>query len=78
MTNLALFPSRFAYACNLRKMSPSQVAERAGLPVSAGCDLDYTALHLPLYRLCTIADVLDVSLDWLLGRQPIVEYGQAV
>ncbi|ADP72803.1 hypothetical protein Rvan_3638 [Rhodomicrobium vannielii ATCC 17100] len=51
-------------------MPPEEVAERAGLPAEAGQDLAVTAIHLPLYRLCYVADVLDVSLDWLLGREP--------
>jgi len=51
-------------------MSPREVAQRAGLPEDAGRDLHVTAIHLPLYRLCYVADALDVSLDWLLGRGP--------
>lgn len=51
-------------------MSPREVAERSGLPGDAGFDLHETAIHLPLYRLCYVADALDVSLDWLLGRVP--------
>ncbi len=68
MTDLSLFPSRFVYACKAKKLSPQEVAERAGLPPEAGRDLADTAIHLPLYRLCYVADALDVSLDWLLGR----------
>ena len=49
-------------------MSPREVAVRAGLPGDAGQDLHVTAIHLPLYRLCYVADALNVSLDWLLGR----------
>ena len=51
-------------------MSPREVALRAGLPGDAGPELHATAIHLPLYRLCYVADALDVSLDWLLGRVP--------
>ena len=59
-------------------MSPREVAERAGLPSDAGRDLHVTAIHLPLYRLCYVADALDVSLDWLLGRVPETpRYAQA-
>ncbi|MBT3070393.1 hypothetical protein KKP04_05875 [Rhodomicrobium sp. Az07] len=54
-------------------MPPEEVAERAGLPAEAGQDLAVTAIHLPLYRLCYVADVLDVSLDWLLGREPAAQ-----
>ena len=68
MSDLSLFPSRFDYACRAKRMSPREVAERAGLPGDAGRDLHVTAIHLPLYRLCFVADALDVSLDWLLGR----------
>ncbi len=70
MTDLSVFPSRFVEACRARSLSPQQVAERAGLPSDAGRDLAITAIHLPLYRLCYVADALDVSLDWLLGRDP--------
>jgi transcriptional regulator with XRE-family HTH domain len=70
MTDLSLFPSRFVYACKAKRVSPREVAERAGLPADAGRDLAETAIHLPLYRLCYVADALDVSLDWLLGRGP--------
>jgi hypothetical protein len=68
MTDISQFPHRFVDACKARKLSPQQVAERAGLPADAGRDLATTAVHLPLYRLCYVADALDVSLDWLLGR----------
>lgn len=68
MTDISQFPHRFVDACRARSLSPQQVAERAGLPADAGRDLADTAIHLPLYRLCYVADALDVSLDWLLGR----------
>ncbi len=68
MTDLSVFPSRFVHACKAKRLSPQEVAERAGLPAEAGRDLAVTAIHLPLYRLCYVADALDVSLDWLLGR----------
>jgi len=70
MTDISQFPHRFVDACRARSLSPQQVAERAGLPAEAGRDLAITAIHLPLYRLCYVADALDVSLDWLLGREP--------
>ncbi|MGO8953399.1 MAG: hypothetical protein ACLPWS_02505 [Rhodomicrobium sp.] len=70
MTDISQFPHRFVDACRARSLSPQQVAERAGLPADAGRDLAITAIHLPLYRLCYVADALDVSLDWLLGREP--------
>jgi transcriptional regulator with XRE-family HTH domain len=70
MTDISQFPHRFVDACKARRLSPQQVAERAGLPADAGRDLATTAVHLPLYRLCYVADALDVSLDWLLGREP--------
>jgi hypothetical protein len=70
MTDISQFPDRFVDACRARSLSPQQVAERAGLPAEAGRDLAMTAIHLPLYRLCYIADALNVSLDWLLAREP--------
>jgi len=62
MTDISQFPNRFVDACRARSLSPQQVAERAGLPPDAGRDLAVTAIHLPLYRLCYVADALDVSL----------------
>jgi hypothetical protein len=73
MTDISQFSHRFVDACKARRLSPQQVAERAGLPADAGRDLAVTAIHLPLYRLCYVADALDVSLDWLLGREPITQ-----
>jgi transcriptional regulator with XRE-family HTH domain len=73
MTDISQFPHRFVDACRARSLSPEQVAERAGLPAHAGRDLAETAIHLPLYRLCYVADALDVSLDWLLAREPAVQ-----
>lgn len=72
MTDISQFPNRFTDACRARSLSPQQVAERAGLPADAGRDLAMTAVHLPLYRLCYVADALNVSLDWLLAREPAV------
>jgi transcriptional regulator with XRE-family HTH domain len=76
MTDISQFPHRFVDACKARKLSPEQVAERAGLPANAGRDLATTAVYLPLYRLCYVADALDVSLDWLLGREPASQGGK--
>jgi transcriptional regulator with XRE-family HTH domain len=73
MTDISQFPHRFVDACKARRLSPQQVAERAGLPADAGRDLAMTAVYLPLYRLCYVADALDVSLDWLLGREPAAQ-----
>jgi len=37
-------------------------------------DLQFTGLRaLDLYRVCQIADHLDVSVDWLLGRSDVME-----
>jgi hypothetical protein len=37
-------------------------------------DLDYSGLKaLDIYRLAQIADRLDVSVDWLLGRSNVME-----
>jgi len=77
MTDISQFPHRFVDACRARSLSPQQVAERAGLPADAGRDLAVTAIHLPLYRLCYVADALDVSLDWLLAREPAAAQARA-
>jgi hypothetical protein len=61
-------------ACRARNTTETKVCSRIGLSAKR-------ALHLALagpraidvYRLCQIADVLDVSLDWLTGRSNVMD-----
>ena len=49
-------------ACRVRKMNHDRLC-------SAAVDLHFAGLKaLDVYRLAEIADRLDVSVDWLLGR----------
>ena len=69
-TNFSLFRDRFAEACRVRDMKPDAVYRSIGLGGRRALDLQSVGVlrALDLYRVCQIADRLDVSLDWLLGR----------
>ena len=72
--DFSLFRERLAEACRARNMTETKVCFRIGLGAKR-------ALHLALagpraievYRLCQIADALDISLDWLTGRSNVME-----
>jgi transcriptional regulator with XRE-family HTH domain len=72
-TDFSLFRERLAEACQAADLTETKVCQRIGLGAKH-------ALHLALagpraidvYRLCQIADVLDVSLDWLTGRSNVM------
>jgi hypothetical protein len=66
-SNLAVFPEHLARACRLRKVTQDPSC-------AAAVDLHLAGLRaLDIYRLAQIADKLDVSVDWLLGRSDIME-----
>ncbi|MGA7327572.1 MAG: hypothetical protein WBX25_24540 [Rhodomicrobium sp.] len=68
-TDFSLFRERLAEACRLRNMTHSALCKGIGLAPRKALDLEYTPLNsLDLYRVTQIADKLDVSIDWLLGR----------
>jgi len=74
-TNFAVFRERFAEACRVRGMKPDAVYRSIGLGARRALDLQSVGVlrALDLYRLCQIADRLDVSVDWLLGRSSVME-----
>jgi hypothetical protein len=69
-TDFSLFRDRFAEACRVRGMKPEAVYRSVGIGGRRALDLQSVGVlrALDLYRVCQIADRLDVSLDWLLGR----------
>ena len=70
-SNLAVFPEHLARACRLRKVSHDPLC-------AAAVDLHLAGLRaLDVYRLAQIADKLDVSVDWLLGRSDKMELREA-
>jgi hypothetical protein len=58
-------------ACATKRMKPYAVA--SGLAGDAPSIFTSRAQGLDLYRVCQIADVLDVSLDWLTGRSNVMD-----
>jgi hypothetical protein len=73
-TDFSVFRNRFAEACRVRDMKPEAVYRSIGLGGRRTLDFQSIGLRaLDLYRVCQIADRLDVSLDWLLGRSDVME-----
>jgi hypothetical protein len=77
-TDFSLFRDRFAKACRIRDMKPEAVYRSVGIGGRRALDLQSVGVlrALDLYRVCQIADRLDVSLDWLLGRSDVMELPQ--
>ena len=66
-SNFSLFREHLTRAYRLRNVSYDPVC-------SAAVDLHFAGLRaLDVYRLAKIADELDVSVDWLLGRSERME-----
>ncbi len=73
-TKFSLFRERLADACRMRNMTESKVF--AGIGLSGRRAINPSVFGpgaLDLYSVCQIADVLDVSLDWLMGRSNVME-----
>jgi hypothetical protein len=74
LTNFSLFRDRFAEACRVRGMTQEAVCRRIGMGGRSTLEFHSIGLRaLDLYRVCQIADRLDVSVDWLLGRSDVME-----
>ena len=74
-TNFAVFRERFAEACRVRGVKPDAVYRSIGLGARRTLDMQTVGVlrALDLHRLCQIADRLNVSVDWLLGRSSVME-----
>ena len=73
-TDFSLFRARFAEACLFRGVKPDAVYRSIGMGGRRALDAEFAGLRaLDLHRVCQIADRLDVSLDWLLGRSDVME-----
>jgi hypothetical protein len=71
-TDFDLFRNRLTEACRVRGVMHDAVASE--LVAAAFLDLQFAGLRtLDLYRVCQIADRLDVSVDWLVGRSDVME-----
>lgn len=66
-SNLCVLHDHLLKACRLRKKTHDHLC-------AAAVDLHFAGLKaLDIYRLAQIADKLDVSVDWLLGRSDVME-----
>src|SRR5208337_248527 len=73
-TDFSLFRERLAEACRVRGITQDAVCRSIGMGGRRTVDLDFAGLRaLDIYRLTQIADRLDVSVDWLLGRTDAME-----
>ena len=73
-TNFSFFRDRLAEACRVRGMTHDALYRSIGMGGRRALDLQFAGLRaLDLYRICQIADRLNVSVDWLLGRSDVME-----
>ncbi len=73
-TDFSVFRERLAEACRVRSMTHSALCRGIGLSPRKAVEIEYYPLKtLDLYRLSQIADKLDVSIDWLLGRTNVMD-----
>jgi len=67
--DFSVFSERLAEACRLRGTTETKVCSSIGLGAKRAFHLALAGPHaIDVWRLCQIADALDVSLDWLTGR----------
>jgi hypothetical protein len=77
-SDFSLFRERLAHACRARNMTNDQLLASIGLGGRRRLDLASSGLKaLDIYRLAQIADRLDVSVDWLLGRSDVMDIHQS-
>ena len=76
--DFSVFRERLAEACHVRSTTPSRVAKVIGMSPRRIIDLEYSGTRaLDIDRLGQIADHLDVSIDWLLGRSDVMDVAKA-
>jgi transcriptional regulator with XRE-family HTH domain len=73
-TDFSVFRERLAEACRARNLTHDRLCASIGIGGRRALDLNVSGLKaIDLYRVCQIADKLDVSLDWLLGRSDAMD-----
>jgi transcriptional regulator with XRE-family HTH domain len=73
-SDFSLFRERLGHACRVRSITLDRLAANIGLGSRHRVDLASEGLKvLDIYRLAQIADRLNVSVDWLLGRSDVME-----
>ena len=77
-SDLSIFRERLAEACRVRGLTHDRLCASIGIAGRRALDLDFSGLKaLDIYRLVQIADRLEVSVDWLLGRSDVMEVSAA-
>jgi transcriptional regulator with XRE-family HTH domain len=72
-TDYSVFSERLAEACQARNITRDRLC--AGIRMDGRRTTSFLIQGLKaidLYRVCQIADKLDVSIDWLLGRSNVM------
>ena len=73
-SDFSLFRERLAHACRVSNLTHDRLWPSIGLGGQRRVDLASSGLNaLDIYRLAQIADRLEVSVDWLLGRSEVME-----
>ncbi len=73
-TDFSVFRERLVEACRVRGVSEHQLYRSIGLSGRRAVDFELFGLKgIDIQRLGQIADRLDVSIDWLLGRTTVME-----
>jgi hypothetical protein len=73
-TDFSMFRARLAEACRARDITENRLAASIGLSPRRAIVMSLSdPVSLDLYRVCQIADALDVSVDWLVGRTNVME-----
>ena len=68
-SDFSVFRERLIEACKMLETTPDRVAKIIGMGSRRVVNIEYVGLKgLDIHRLAQIADRLDVSIDWLLGR----------
>ena len=68
-TDFSVFRKRLSEACGARRITEHQLYRRTGLTGRRAVDFELFGLKvIDIYALTRMADELDVSIDWLLGR----------
>src|SRR5262249_39553667 len=67
-----LFRQRLAEACRARDIRENRLAASIGLSPRRAIVMSLSGpSSLDLYRVCQMADALDLSLDWFMGRSNV-------
>jgi transcriptional regulator with XRE-family HTH domain len=70
----SIFRERLAEACRIRNMTESELCSGTGMGGQRALELHVAEPQpMDIYRLGQIADGLNVSIDWLLGRSEAME-----